>query len=94
MTRGGDAVRQLAVETFVRRSYAGTIWRRSRYRQVWHAVPESLPAPPEALCGAPFDTEAQRTWTQVPATLRCRQCDALVAAALLEEAGGAHEATA
>lgn len=94
LTRGGDAVRQLAVLTYVRRGYAGTIWHRSRYRPVWHAVHEALPVPPEALCGAPFDSEAQRTWGQVPATYRCHRCDVIVTQGLIDDARTAEDTTA
>jgi hypothetical protein len=94
LTREGDAVRQLAVLTFVRRGHAGTIWHRSRYRPVWHAVPEALPILPEALCGARFSSEAQRTWEQVPAALRCHRCDVIVTTGLIEGLRTAEDATA
>lgn len=86
-------MRQLAVLTHVRRGAAGTIWHRSRYRPVWHAVREEDPVAAVALCGAPFDAEAQRTWEQVPASLRCHRCDVIVTAGLVEEAPGAEDAT-
>ena len=91
---GGDAVRQLGVLTFVRRGAAGTLWHRSRYRPLWHAVPEGRATPAEALCGAPFESEAQRTWEQVPATHRCHRCDVIVTAGLIDGARAPEDATA
>jgi len=93
-TPGGDAVRQLGVLTFVRRGAAGAVWHRSRYRPLWHAVSEGRDTPAEALCGVPFEAEAQRTWEQVPATHRCHRCDVIVTAGLIEDVRAPEDASA
>jgi hypothetical protein len=74
-------MRFLAVSEIRGRSLLGSIWHRGHPMPEWHAVTETIPKPIKTLCGAPYVSEAHRTWDQTASGARCPQCARLVASA-------------